>query len=1572
MNNPSILRHVLLLFFSLAFLGDGFGQVVIYSNDFGITAITGTTYTGSPSVDSHISTSQWSRIGNNSVDGFISFGGSSGQALSFSNSSGTTSMVLTLSIEAGYSLDIESYNFWRRRSSSGAQDWSLSIDGNSVGSGSVPTTGASITEQVVSGGINGLTGTVEIILTVSGASGTGTFRLDDFELFGSTTQIASNTTVQFSSAIFSEDENITTADLCVDITNEDANPTIVEVALFSGTGLYIPSFTPQTLTFPTSSSAQQCATISWADNITCDGNETYTFELQNVIGGDAATIGAQNTAELTIEDDEQSNGTIAYQGFEGNGWGYTPTPSSYNVSDDIWDVVNSIENISSPSEGLNFWGIRDLDNSNGGGNFDHEIEFSDFSISGYTNVSIEFDYYTFGFDAGDDLQYKVALNGGSYGTTINLLNNTNNWVTETIGIPDGTNSVKLMLIGNQNGADDYAGFDNIKLIGIGCSSCDEPTSDATFDLNTPTFLTETEATFNWTSGDGANNLLVLKEGSAITTDPIDGTTYSANPSFGSGDDIGTDEYAVYSGSDETVALTNLTPGAEYFAKIFEYNCLPGSEDYFTSGAPDIDVFITPPENPETFVEGCVGGTSIDLSWTAPANGNYDGYLLVAREGALPNSVNSLDPSTQTFDLDYSSAPTFGTLPNLSRVIYNGTGLSANVSGLDNGLNYTFQVFAYTIGSSGYKYSSGTSTSQTIELANVTSLSAIPSATAVELAWSIDLTCADEVIVVAFDGGGVTSVPSGPGYIVSSNAYTDGANPTLLGGEKVVYSGLGLTTTITALTTEQEYCFKVFIRKGARWSTGTELCETPRSITILEPGDISIVAVNTGNSSGNDEICFFSYKSITTGTTIDFTDNGYERASPGLWGDTEGVIRIERTGPLIPAGTTICLQGYDFPSNFNLNTCGIDLGGWTITSLNGSSQFNLNGTDQIWILQGGNWNNPPGSHNATYSGNVIYGWTAIGWEPSSGYENTSGSTLYPSSECFNTDLQLGGDKVKYTGPSSETSRVDWILRVNDDDNWTVYTDNTEYDNGLPDYWGACEVFDIGSTIWTNGLWTGDYDTDWFQCRNWQNLTVPNETVTATINSLTNQPVISLPGAECSNLILNAGASLTLDDASSEFSIGGDLYLAGSLVNTNGNIVFNGNSNQTITDSLGSIKSLNFNSITVNKSGGQLITEEHISINQTAVFTNGMVIPGPSTDIVFELNASSSGASNASYVAGKVQKVANTSTDFTFPIGDSNADGDFYQPARIFDLSAGTSTFEAQYFAEANPFAGAYYDGESNSTNDNHQIGNCDYWTFNKISGTGDAKLALTYTNDNPEYCNEVGDPLLMRIASLNPSDEWDLTDSGESGDEIVMGVPIETASTGGTYGDFAFYSTGGANLNVLPIELLSFSAEAHKNTVVTKWTTSTETNNDYFTVERSPDARSFMPIANIDGAGTSHASRHYSFVDDGPLPGVSYYRLKQTDFDGVFSYSDVKAVNFDGEDGFELELVYRDESTLNLVYKSSSPYIQVEVFDVLGTLVHTEITENYGGQSRLNPNLNRGAYIVRISANGNSDTGKMVW
>ncbi len=102
--------------------------------------------------------------------------------------------------------------------------------------------------------------------------------------------------------------------------------------------------------------------------------------------------------------------------------------------------------------------------------------------------------------------------------------------------------------------------------------------------------------------------------------------------------------------------------------------------------------------------------------------------------------------------------------------------------------------------------------------------------------------------------------------------------------------------------------------------------------------------------------------------------------------------------------------------------------------------------------------------------------------------------------------------------------------------------------------------------------------------------------------------------------------------------------------------------------------------------------------------------------------------------------------------------------------------------------------------------------------------------------------------------------------------------------------------LLPVDFIDFSAEATDRTVQLNWQTQSELNNDYFVPERSADGENFVAIGWVDGAGTIDHPQDYALTDETPLPGTSYYRIRQVDFDGSVRYSSVQAVTRDQSSG----------------------------------------------------------------------------
>ncbi|MBI4947343.1 MAG: hypothetical protein HY840_13205, partial [Bacteroidetes bacterium] len=148
---------------------------------------------------------------------------------------------------------------------------------------------------------------------------------------------------------------------------------------------------------------------------------------------------------------------------------------------------------------------------------------------------------------------------------------------------------------------------------------------------------------------------------------------------------------------------------------------------------------------------------------------------------------------------------------------------------------------------------------------------------------------------------------------------------------------------------------------------------------------------------------------------------------------------------------------------------------------------------------------------------------------------------------------------------------------------------------------------------------------------------------------------------------------------------------------------------------------------------------------------------------------------------------------------------------------------------------------------------------------------------------------------------------------------------------------------LPIELLSFSAkwlDKQYTTVILQWATTSETNNDYFVIERSIDAIDFKPIAQINGAGNSNIVINYYAFDKEPYKtSISYYRLKQVDFDGKYTHSHIEVIL--PIDGIDLISIFPNPAHDKFEYEIGSiekMTLQVRVMNMLGQIT-INATEN---------------------------------
>jgi hypothetical protein len=189
------------------------------------------------------------------------------------------------------------------------------------------------------------------------------------------------------------------------------------------------------------------------------------------------------------------------------------------------------------------------------------------------------------------------------------------------------------------------------------------------------------------------------------------------------------------------------------------------------------------------------------------------------------------------------------------------------------------------------------------------------------------------------------------------------------------------------------------------------------------------------------------------------------------------------------------------------------------------------------------------------------------------------------------------------------------------------------------------------------------------------------------------------------------------------------------------------------------------------------------------------------------------------------------------------------------------------------------------------------------------------------------------------------------------------------------------LNVIPVELTSFAASVSNKGVDINWTTATETNNKGFYIERSV-SRAFDVIETISfvtGAGTTTNTKSYSFTDKHPLKGISYYRLKQVDFDGSYTNSKIaEVVNNNAINNFVLEQNYPNpfNPSTKISWQSSIGSMQtLKVYDLIGNEVATLINEfKEAGNHEVEfdaANLPSGVYLYKLEAGNTVQTKKMI-
>ncbi|MCB0428685.1 MAG: T9SS type A sorting domain-containing protein [Flavobacteriales bacterium] len=404
----------------------------------------------------------------------------------------------------------------------------------------------------------------------------------------------------------------------------------------------------------------------------------------------------------------------------------------------------------------------------------------------------------------------------------------------------------------------------------------------------------------------------------------------------------------------------------------------------------------------------------------------------------------------------------------------------------------------------------------------------------------------------------------------------------------------------------------------------------------------------------------------------------------------------------------------------------------------------------------------------------------------------------------------------------------------------------------------------------------------------------------------------------NLRIHSGANM---------AVYGDLTNNGTFTSNSGTIYYVGSALQTIDGS----NTPDANNFIINNSNGiQLDVEYQISGSLT--FTDGIITTNranSATEFVnFLDNATVSGMADDKHVDGVVRKTGDDA--FTFPVGD----GGRYMPLTITAPSVATDIFTAQYiYSDPDPT----YDATSREGT-LYNVSRVEYWLMDRTNGSSDVTVTLSFVTSSGVL--DLPDLVVARWDGTKWVDEGNGGTTGDKDDGTVASAAAVT-SFGSAFAIGTITSD-----NPLPIQWLDFIAYYQDHDVKLNWTTATEINNDHFTIERSRDGVLFEEIGTVRGKGNSSTISRYASADPEPYKGESYYRIKQTDYDGTYTYSAIRPVNI----GLEqlADIVPNPATSDNISLQIASDHsgdMRITVFDAGGRLVYDNTVAFENGRFR---------------------------
>ncbi|WP_169303410.1 T9SS type A sorting domain-containing protein [Pedobacter cryophilus] len=503
--------------------------------------------------------------------------------------------------------------------------------------------------------------------------------------------------------------------------------------------------------------------------------------------------------------------------------------------------------------------------------------------------------------------------------------------------------------------------------------------------------------------------------------------------------------------------------------------------------------------------------------------------------------------------------------------------------------------------------------------------------------------------------------------------------------------------------------------------------------------------------------------------------------------------------------------------------------------------------------------------------------------------------------------------------------------------------------------------------TTTTWLGTTSANWNTASNWSN-GVPTSTVKAVIGNAIQYPS-NVPTSNAASVIeVASGSTLNLpqnfysplgiiNNGSVNITGTGIFYGFGSgttfsSVTGTGKLIFDNNSPATF-DSFYLNQLLN-NGIEINKTGGITLTRT-TSFGGNVNLINGVVTVG-SGQIFKMTNSNATISSTAtSYINGKLDRNVNASGNYSFPVGSSST----YSPVSInFNSIVGPTVISSAF---TNTISGSAPNVTVGSATVS-EILNGGIWTISPnvslLGGNYDITLnANGSTNGSSNPLNYV---VLKRDYSYT---SWGNYGSNNPSSQTGNSVTVSASGITG-FSDFGV----GVIPSVLPVKLTKFLAKADEDATLLHWETASEINNDKFIIERSTNGTDFIEIAEVKGNGTSNQLISYHYKDNLPAKGINYYRLKQVDFNGIFEYSDIRAVNFSLKN---IDILLYPNPVTDVIYLSGmdDKNFTAYIYNTAGKVL---FQQNFNTPIiKIPSTLNSGLYMLKLKFSDGNEVVKKV-